>query len=1732
MQPANRPQSVRELHPASFGHLNAAPAKGVIRLQKGHVIRAVPILTVVILAIGIVATTGSTQRNTNRAVGPLIPLNGAGILSNDPSARPVIGHTLPTPPIMMGTRQGSGPNPDSNLTPTGRASIECDPHASPGEAQNRIVFASNGVDLDGNRQIDPTLPDDPDFEPNFNIWVMRSDGADQYQITQLAGDQREPAYDPGGRLVAFASNHGGANWQIYTVEVASGVIRQITTGPGNKRSPTWSPDSNWIAFSSDAAGGSHIYKVSAIGAGNPIQLTSGAGVDTDPSWSPGAMNIAFTRQMGGMTRIFQIDQDGGNLTALTNGGGDPQAVDKQPAWDATGASVIFSSSRLTEPQDTVRNFNIWRMASIGETEGAEALLVSSTDRTATSDNTNPTKTVDMASVPSRIVFESTRSADFPGDIDLWTTTLTDNIPPMLGELPSVDNRNPAPGAPITISVPVSDPETGVQSVVAIFKDPDLKTYLISPGSPFESSTFTSGVRYLEYDCEIIDTLVLNDDGQDGDQTALDGVFTGIWTTNAQPRDYIIDIQVTDNAGNSIVYDNIYGFSTKTFAPHNNILFVNDYCHGQLFPALLGWNNNFAKAWPVESYYTYNPGFHPGTEGTIDYDSISGAYGDGYDVWRIICRGPVPPGVYQYYLPTIEMQLDPAELNGANEDLAADREVLVADRAIVWAAPHTGNVWIADGSVMDASTQTDLANFVNRGGRLFMSGEDIAWALTLNGTVPNTFLSDTLRARFVQDSAFTNVTVNAFFYGRSWSMQRTAAGFVIGGSAQDPVSGDPWVGSGAHFADRPGDNWFDTDDNPTNMNTPTGTGSIYTDAAQFSFRPDAIEATTSTKIYGLGAAGSSPSFGGTTGGVRYEDPVTGGRVVFLSFGFEQIHRGYHAPSNLPQHSKNHRSHLMHNALCWMRTGGFQGRVISISDGGKPINDPAPIIRAVTGGQVRYAVRCQPDGSYMIQGLPPGYYTLEAARPGFEIDHFEGEFVHGGQTPRVVDFAIKRAQPGAVSGTVTAQGTDTPLGNVEVCLYELPPVPDEDEDEIIPAQFNGNGDEVELGPKIKCTRTAADGTYTLPQVTAGEYIVVADGSDIGYGSDQADVQTTPGSTTFVDFVLGAADGTVIATVIGRKADGSEERLANALVRLLDASDLAVANGRTDSEGITRIDVAPGVYKVAVEAGGFLEVTPPNVTVEAAKEAAVTVRLEPQPPGSIVGRVTSATTGQFVAGVLIRVKSGDVIIGTATTSATAVNPGAAVEFNYRVPDVPTGQVTVEASATGFAASPSSRSVRVESETEARDVNFTLSSLHTFASGLQLVSFPWDYSNVDPATILGLDTSDLRMATWETSRQRYRVYPDAPADAFRLGTGYWMRLGQRTDLTREGAKATDPFEIALRTGWNLIGVPYRSQLDFYSTTIRDTSGVTYTIQQALGNGLLGSGLFAYVLGGYQNVGAMTPYTGYWLKAERDCILIISETVSALSADTRPPQAYIAPEADWLLQLRTIAGEAIDSAAFIGQAASATSGFDAGLDQGKPPAPAMGPFVYTSLAGGENNDVLSVDIRPRSLDLTWNLKVQTNMMGQTVTLDWPDMSNLPNNLRPVLKDTDTGECIYMRTANAYSFVARAPEKNLQIVMQDDESGLLAIMPTGASNAGGGVAISYTLSKTASVEVRITNIAGRTISRLTGGTLQTSGVNTVVWNGRSDSGAPVPAGRYLATVIARTQEGQEARAVMPLQVNR
>jgi Tol biopolymer transport system component len=121
---------------------------------------------------------------------------------------------------------------------------------------------------------------------------------------------------------------------------------------GTNREPAWSPDGRYIAF--EHYGGNQtnaIFKIRANGS-EPTRLTHTdkpfkqyrREYDTQPAWSPDGKHIAFTRNgRYGPSKVYAMLADGTGETKLTPAGGNP-------AWSPDGRKIVFVSYRDGQPE--------------------------------------------------------------------------------------------------------------------------------------------------------------------------------------------------------------------------------------------------------------------------------------------------------------------------------------------------------------------------------------------------------------------------------------------------------------------------------------------------------------------------------------------------------------------------------------------------------------------------------------------------------------------------------------------------------------------------------------------------------------------------------------------------------------------------------------------------------------------------------------------------------------------------------------------------------------------------------------------------------------------------------------------------------------------------------------------------------------------------------------------------------------------------------------------------------------------------------------------------------------------------------------------------------------------------------------------------------------------------------------------------------------------------------------
>jgi hypothetical protein len=1273
-----------------------------------------------------------------------------------------------------------------------------------------------------------------------------------------------------------------------------------------------------------------------------------------------------------------------------------------------------------------------------------------------------------------------------------------------------------------------------------------------------------------------------------------GTYSATWTTPTTPSDYHIDVIVYDNAvdpfsGDTVnwkIYDNVWGFSTQPFEAGRGILFVSDYAAGQKFfasrfgeAALVNVRHSFwgTESWMtdidvnllprtyqnnttigslvnvpnalgVKSYGAFDPrdpftgyGADPSIHDGTVVDGVDVPMTQQYDIWRTLCRGPVPDSVLAQYLPHQTLQ-PPDVINGEK----TPRTVTVAPRCVIWHAPYAGNVFAGPGTITDLATQTQLMGFLSAGGRLLVNGQDIAWALTLDGAASNAFLTNALKAQFVVDSALSRYFRIGgggirFIFGISSAYALTPAG------AYNPISHDPWENiPGTFLTSRhlypgpPGVADYHPISASTNylvagddINNPRAVG------CPGNYYPDVVNS--------LAGAVPALTYGGGGTAVHYVlDTTTGSRLVYSPMGLEGLFPDWWTPANTQNTIalKNRRSELLHNFGCWARTGTITGTVLDVEGAGAPLpNTLVRLSNRMSGNQLAtaYTAMTAEDGSFFINGVEPARYEITAIKPGYTIQKRTLVLVHGAARDDI-SFRMTKAEPAVVTGKVTRLDGTTPVVGATVTLTDvLPP------NATFSATTDANGE-------YTISRVPSQTVYTLTCTATGygESIPVSypvpNPNDPVQGQRDTVMQPAKIYTGF-NFRMKAEQGGATGVVV---AEATDLPIAGATVTatLGTQSVLAV----TDTNGAYSFSknntppngLDPGSWGVVAAAAGYSPSSPVTITVNSNETTTVpTIKLKTIPPGSVSGLVTRTSDGVAQAGVKVELRdpAGNLVAEATTTSAVTVG---GYTYNYKLDDVPAGiTYTVTVSAQGFTPVPASRQAAVESQTETKNVNFQMEPLHTFAGALTLVSTPYDYSGVDAGDLLSIPPADrtngtFLLATWDL--QKYRFYPSPLVTSFRSGRGYFMAYKNNIPLSTEGVKAdtSRPFDIALNVGWNLIGNPFLFDLDWTKSVVVD-GGAVKTFSEAVASGAISSALYTYVSGSYILDYKLAPWRGYWVRAYRNVTLRLDPVNGRYgrAAQSATGRAVLRGSQGWAANLRVQVGDLRDEDNRFGVASGASDGFD-GFKVEKPPA--FGDrFVYLTFdhadwgdrAGGYGVDIRAASTSPR----TWDFTVRTASEQGVASLTWPDVATASRNAVLTLTDLATGVQRDMRSSSGYTWQVEpgVTERKFRIEMTMADRSVLRITDARATQVGrgSGTEISFVTTSTASVTVRIMSGSGAVVRTLPALAGRAAGRQQVRWDQRDARGVMMPAGAYQVEIRAQSADGkQTARAMTQLVITR
>jgi Tol biopolymer transport system component len=137
------------------------------------------------------------------------------------------------------------------------------------------------------------------------------------QLTNDKYDNREPAFSPDGKSIAFSSDRPVGqeslsdssfiygHYNLFVLDLDKKKVTALTANEGNNRSPTWSPNSKRICYVSDRNGIRNLY-IRELDNDEVYPITNILTGCFSPSWSQEGDNIAFSAFHKGGWDIFVL----------------------------------------------------------------------------------------------------------------------------------------------------------------------------------------------------------------------------------------------------------------------------------------------------------------------------------------------------------------------------------------------------------------------------------------------------------------------------------------------------------------------------------------------------------------------------------------------------------------------------------------------------------------------------------------------------------------------------------------------------------------------------------------------------------------------------------------------------------------------------------------------------------------------------------------------------------------------------------------------------------------------------------------------------------------------------------------------------------------------------------------------------------------------------------------------------------------------------------------------------------------------------------------------------------------------------------------------------------------------------------------------------------------------------------------------------------------------------------
>lgn len=178
------------------------------------------------------------------------------------------------------------------------------------------------------------------------VFLINSDGSDNFQVTNIAEGACQPDFSPDGHKLVFTSPcdvntdyYPGSS--LYIINNDGSGLLPLPTMVGGDFDPAWSPDGKKIAFTSLRNNNRMQIYIINLETYEVQWLSEKYTLDSQPSWSHDGKKLLYVSNKNGRNNIWMMDADGQNEQQISNSS---TYVSSLPSWSTDGKQILVTQS--------------------------------------------------------------------------------------------------------------------------------------------------------------------------------------------------------------------------------------------------------------------------------------------------------------------------------------------------------------------------------------------------------------------------------------------------------------------------------------------------------------------------------------------------------------------------------------------------------------------------------------------------------------------------------------------------------------------------------------------------------------------------------------------------------------------------------------------------------------------------------------------------------------------------------------------------------------------------------------------------------------------------------------------------------------------------------------------------------------------------------------------------------------------------------------------------------------------------------------------------------------------------------------------------------------------------------------------------------------------------------------------------------------------------------------------